>query len=330
VFHWTARARKWLNQSGSSILLRIPFNVTCACGTSLRGMRSARAQTPTCPTCGRKVFILPFSPLPRVIPESEPASKESLPANQAPSVRRHRRIISIVILFVVLLVTSIALFANRRTDISRDDAPETVVNVENHIALAKRALAEGSFQSALDELAGAVRQTAVHPELLQQTSIEALLHLQRETELLTDLLTEPLEEMVRNLEGLEYRESQAVFRRRYFGKSVVFYTRLRRDPSGMLHIDYRLQGLRHPVRLDLQSLSLFKGIPLEEPVDVLFGVRLASAERNSLGEWVITFQQEGGVFITDEEPAFACCFQPPDPAALRLVLRRQANWLRRN
>jgi hypothetical protein len=205
------------------------------------------------------------------------------------------------------------------------DAPD----LAGQINKGKRALVDGSFQLAAEHLSAAATTARAHRQLLSRKDAAALFQLQREVDLLAELLPDPLEDIVRTLEGLEYGEGQAVFQRRYPGKGVVFYSGMRRDPAGTLHVDYRLEGSRKPMRLDLQTLEVFRGLPLEEPVDVLFGAKLSSIERDALGAWVIAFQPDSGVLFTDEEPALACCFQPGDPTALTATLRRQKSWIER-
>src|SRR5262249_23111827 len=44
-----------------------PFEIACACGEMLRGQRQPQAQTIRCPVCQSSRFVLPRSPLPRVV-----------------------------------------------------------------------------------------------------------------------------------------------------------------------------------------------------------------------------------------------------------------------
>src|SRR5262245_31906654 len=43
------------------------FEISCACGASIRGERQAQAQTVSCPSCGAKRIVLPRSPLPELV-----------------------------------------------------------------------------------------------------------------------------------------------------------------------------------------------------------------------------------------------------------------------
>src|SRR5205814_965414 len=45
-----------------------PFEVRCACGQTTTGLRQAEHQILRCPGCGGKLFVFPYSPLPRVFP----------------------------------------------------------------------------------------------------------------------------------------------------------------------------------------------------------------------------------------------------------------------
>lgn len=329
VFRWTALANRWLGNSKPSPALVAPFVVMCVCGSSVRGFRTATAQTPLCPACGSKVFVLAASPLPaRETPSGTAAGKQPAPIQAgAPfQSKKARRITTILVLAGALGAIAFVAWPQGKATPSVEDSG---LAVERHIVAGKEALAEGSFQLAAEELGEAAQEVGAHPEHVDPENRAILQRLRREADLLADLLTESLEEILRNLEGLDYRESQAVFRRRYQGKSVVFLSRLRRDPAGYLRLDYQVTAPRRPARLDLRTLDLFRGIPLEEPVDVFFGASLAAIERDTLGQWSITFQPESGVFLTDLEPALACCGQPIDEAELRAILRRQEEWLKR-
>jgi hypothetical protein len=59
---------------------------------------------------------------------------------------------------------------------------------------------------------------------------------------------------------------------------------------------------------------------------VLFGARLAGCFREAGGGWVIHFEPESGVLLTDPGAAASCCPAPPG-RELEEVLRRQEEWL---
>ena len=57
-----------------------PYNVRCDCGGFVVGVRVTAAQRPSCPDCGRQVFVLPANPYP---PRSKPKTPEIVPSIKA-------------------------------------------------------------------------------------------------------------------------------------------------------------------------------------------------------------------------------------------------------
>jgi hypothetical protein len=195
------------------------------------------------------------------------------------------------------------------------------------IALGRSALAEGNFQSAAEELESARRSWTAHAEVLPASEGRELAQLQRQAALLADLLTESLEDVLSRIRGLPEREGQSVFNRRYKGKAVLFYARVRRDAAGQYHLDYALTEGDHPARLELADLRLLEKLPLEDGPLLLFGARLAGVHREPAGSWVLGLEPDSGVLLTDRGAALACCFRAWDDEPLDEVLARQAAWL---
>jgi hypothetical protein len=197
----------------------------------------------------------------------------------------------------------------------------------NHVTLARAALHEGNFQSAAAELAAANKLRASNADALSPTQTRELLQWLRQANLLADLLTESLEEVLRHVDGLPAAEGESLFANRYRGKAFILYCRIRRDANGGFHADYELgDGMRRS-RLALAGLELLHDLPLQNGPQVLIGARLAALHRAPDGEWNITLAPKSGVLLTDPGAAAACCFQLLDDSQLQEVVQRQAGWL---
>jgi hypothetical protein len=68
-------------------------------------------------------------------------------------------------------------------------------------------------------------------------------------------------------------------------------------------------------------------VPLDPPPRLIFGGRLAGLAREAGGGWVVRFEPDSGVLLTDAAALAACSPVPPDADALQ-TLRRQEEWLR--
>jgi hypothetical protein len=188
-------------------------------------------------------------------------------------------------------------------------------------------LSEGKFQLARAELEAARQLAARQAQALTPEEHRHLAQLHRQAALLTDNLDLSLQQILEQAATTDAQEWQAQFTRRYRGRAVVFDGVLRRDLGGQVRmLDYFLFVKNEPVRLEWQELRLLAPLPLQEPQRLLFGARLASARREDRGMWVVRFEPDSGVLITDPGAAAAVCLQPVDEP-LREVLQRQQAWL---
>jgi hypothetical protein len=322
-----SQLRHWLNVTGQQAQTPVPYEVACTCGSLLRGFRQASYQVPKCTRCGRNVFILPLSPLPPVVPDNDPnpAVAPSMPKNR----RNHRPLLAARLALALVSLALAGLVLLRVGNTRPGDLPAPADDLEDmrfHFQAGRQALADGNFQSAVQafEIASAIR--ARHPAALPAEETRKLVQLHRQAALLADLLTESLEEILRRLDGLPEREGQAIIARHYRGKAVAFHSQVRRDASGRYQIDYRLFDGRQEARLDLGNLKLLQRLPLHEPQQLVFGARLAAVRREAVGGWVVSFEPDSGVLLTDPGAAAACCFQPGDAEQLQQVLRMQEAW----
>jgi hypothetical protein len=211
------------------------------------------------------------------------------------------------------------------------DAPRSEASLpselEAHRGAGVRALAEGHFQVALDELTAAKDLGERHPASLTPRERRELRQLLRQADLLSDLLTESLHEILVRAAGLDDREWEAVFNRRYRDKAVVFEAAVRLDASGRYHLGYTLQLDREPGRIEIGDLKLLESLPLQTPQHLLFGGRLASIRREPPGPaWVVRFRPDSGVLLTDPGAVRACGL-PADDAEISAALQKQSSWV---
>jgi hypothetical protein len=227
------------------------------------------------------------------------------------------------------LVVVIALFVAVLIPLLRP-SPSAVLSpaeeARQQFAAGRAALAEEKLLQARAELAQARERLARAPGALSAAEARELTQLHRQTVLVTDLSSESLGEMLRVAAGLRPDEWEAHFERRYRGQAVIFDDVVRRDPAGGLTLaTYEVRAPGESARLDLDGLKLLKALPLQEPQRLLFGARLTAITREPPGRWVVRFDPDSGVLLTDESIAAACC-PPPIDDDLKAVLKRQAEW----
>jgi hypothetical protein len=294
------------------------FNITCPAGHAIRGTRQRRHQVLRCGECGQPVFVLGRSPF---------ADAETGPGTATASGRSspwRRPVVAGTCTLLVVLAALAGLFAVLSHQSRSGEAFRT------HLRQAHEALAGGRLRKSAEEFKAAHRLAQSHPEFLPSADLHELNQLCRETSLLADLLSESLEEILLRASRSQEEEWQAQFRQRYKGpektNAVVFDAEVRRDGAGRYHLDWHLQAGVEPARIEMDDLAVLRGLPLTEPRRLLFGARLASMAREQNGVWVVRFEPDSGVLITNRQAATACC-PPPLDADLLGVLDRQRQWL---
>jgi hypothetical protein len=229
---------------------------------------------------------------------------------------------------VVLMVTmGIWLYSGlvKRTDSATIGSD--LDKIRTHIKQGETSLAEGNFQSAVEEFNAVRAMNVERPGLLTGVEDRQLHQFLQQATLLADLLSESLEDVTRQMDGPGDKEAQIVFARRFKGKAVVFYSEVRRDASGDYHMDYRIRNGPREMKVDIGKLTLLHGLPLHDSHLLLFGARLMDMRREPAGSWLVLFEPESGVFITDRGAAHACCFGLADEGKLAGVLHQQAAWV---
>jgi hypothetical protein len=270
----------------------------------LTGHRQVSFQVISCPACGAERFILPRSPFADIAeaPASGLARKSRAALWLLP-------VIAMLLTAAVLAaVWQLFLLPQRPRDSSAREKKTAVERLEQ----AGRYLGSGLFRLAADELKG-------EPDDLAASKKRRWRQVRREAALFADLSTEPLEEILQHAAGVPEREWQADFPHRYGGKAIIFDTVVQRTANGKLQALYVFPRA-DKVHLEIGDLALFRDLPLDKPRRVLFGARLALIGLEAPGPaWVIRFQPESGVFLTDAQAAGLCCPGLNEPDALRVL-----------
>jgi tRNA A-37 threonylcarbamoyl transferase component Bud32 len=246
--------------------------------------------------------------------------------------RRLRRLVvgltavGVTVLVFAFAAAVVALLASR-TGTDNSPVEPRAEDVRARVVSGRAALADEKFALAAEEFGTARDLLARSPGTLPRDQARELEQLYRQASLLSDLLHESLDDVLRLAAGLREPEWGRQFERRYQGHAVIFDDVLQRDAFGRLCLAvYEVRAPGERARLDLDGLGLLRGLPLELPHRLLFGARLAAVEREPPpGRWVIRFEPNSGVLVTDESVAGACLPRPLD-ADLMVVLKRQATW----
>ena len=310
-----------------------PYAVVCPCGRALHGARRAGRQVVPCAACGRPVFVLPWSPLPP--PEGDLAPTPAGAAGRfgpwgLPLLGAGATLAVLLIVFFAVLP-----FLGRSAPPPKE--PDRPPDLRAMTTAGRRALAEGDFHLADQLLQSALDQDRRHPDVLSPAERRDLTQLGRQGDLLSRLSSRSLEEIVGEADLVRHDEEwKARFEAEYQGKAVVFDDEVRFDeaplPDGRrrpLLRYYRITAGGREVRLALEDLSVLQLLARERPQRMLFGGRLAAVERGPEGQWVVRFDADSGVLLTDRGAAEAVGPAPLDPPLID-VLKRQEEWLRRN
>ena len=189
-------------------------------------------------------------------------------------------------------------------------------SAQDRLVLAEKYLGEGSFRLAADELAPSPAET------LTARQVRRWQQLHREAALLAELSAEPIEDILRHAAGVSDPEWQADFPRRYQGKALLFDIQIQRLPTGRVQAVYELPG-PDPIRLEWGELDVVRALDLDQPRRLILGVRLARVGLEPPGPvWVVHFQPQSGVLLTDPKAAALCCPPLAEPGA-RAILKKQ-------
>jgi hypothetical protein len=288
------------------------FEVSCLCGQKLQGERQARHQVVTCPGCRRGVFVLPRSPF----ATSPPRGADGTPSYSLWRSWRAPLAAAAVCLAVVLGAFHLAWpYLMREEKVNPPGADvHTLAKPPPTIEEGRRALAQGRFRVArqlLDEVPGQARE---------------LDQLRRQASLLASLSPRSLEEIVRHAKLVRDPAEWSRQFDDYRGRSVLFDDAVRRDAAGEPALaNYVVEAGDVPVRVALGDLLILRDLPLDDAPRLIFGARLAGCAREE-GGWVVRFDPDSGVLLTDLA-AVEACYPTPLDAGVKPTLERQARWL---
>jgi hypothetical protein len=315
-----ARARHWWAAQPPQPAAEEPFDVACSCGQRARGARQPRYQVVRCLGCGNPVFVLGRSPIADVRGTSSGSKSLS-----------RRYWLGPVIAAGLTLAAVVAVFSLLIPILTRPAPPAETGTADalTFITMGREALRRDKSRDAVESFVKARRAHESRPESLTPVEARELARLERQSALIADLLSESLDQILQLTAATPEEERQRQFNDRYRDKAVIFDDVVVRDAAGRFGLAvYEVRGPGEPARVELSDLKLLQKLPLAEPQRMLFGGRLASLgreERGGHGLWVIHFDPDSGVLLTDEDTAGACCPRPLD-ADLKAVLSRQAEW----
>jgi hypothetical protein len=196
------------------------------------------------------------------------------------------------------------------------------------LAEGERQLHEGNVFLALQALRAGLDQYGRHPRTLSRENSRHLEQLWRQTELLSRLLDQPLEEILHQATHHRSGEEWSAKFQHYRGRTLIFDDLIRRDAQGRPILgSYLVKVGDIEARVALDDLTLLRQLPLEPPRRWVFGVRLADCNREQGGTWVFRFEPDSAVLLSDRIVAAVCCPHPLDEELLA-VIKRQEEWLR--
>ena len=323
----------------------VPFEITCACGLQLNGVRLDQRQFVPCPQCGQVLFVMPLSLYPAPRPMSgSPRPTAGHVARAVVKPRRRKRPLGVRVRIrmrrarrrtvrglcrlvpparwfsrgrllsyaIVILIVGTAVFTVDQSRRSR--LPSEILSAR---AQWTAALEVGNFREAreaLDRATRALRRTGK-----QQPEIE---HLAAEVALFDDLiqtLDDSPQQWADRLTGKPGGPALAF--------DLVLTPTLQEDGTVAGYtVRSRLVLGDQYVRLDVSGLELVARLRPAQAQRVLFGARLAAIEPGlENGEWVVRFHPASGVLLTSD-----LCLEkagwPLDESA-RDKLRKQKTWV---
>jgi hypothetical protein len=289
---------------GAALEPDVPFAVPCPCGHVLHGKRRGKPQVLPCPACGRDVFIFPHRRFPPPSSQPDPLG-QALPA---PPVRRLLLLALGSAVVLILLVVLVLRLWWHHPNQPGAQAPNPSRPIQTALEVGKRALAEGSFHLACDELTKAVRLAGESPDTLPLDERRELNQLQRQSALLASLLPQTIEGLLRQAEDASNDKAwQARFKHQYRGKGLILDDVIRRLPDRSVVLRsagvVRVDGVM--ARLVVSDLLLLEGLPLDTPQRWLIGARIAGFAREGGPEWIVHLEHDSGVLLRRQ----AACLQ---------------------
>jgi hypothetical protein len=192
----------------------------------------------------------------------------------------------------------------------------------------RRGLGQGKFHLALKTLNTVIARRSHCPGLLSPGEHRQLIQLQRQADFFARLLVHcTLEDIVQHGKLVrDVQEWEARFNENYRGRSVLLDDSVRRDlqrramlANHVFEVDDEI------IRVALEDVTLLRDLPLDDGPRLIFGARLQSCTREEGGGWVVHFEADSGVLLTEQSAVEVCLPEPGDD--LRSTLARQQRWL---
>jgi hypothetical protein len=300
------------------------YEVACRCGRVERGWRQRSHQVLRCRHCGASIFVLGLSPLPAV---GKTSAATASAARRPGSARRRRLALRACSGALAVFVIVAALVSYFQSPPGNPALIADADSVRQQIGRGEKHLARGAFRQAATELAAARSAWQRQPQLLTPETGQQLEQLCHQADLLADLCSQTLEEIVRHADGTADAEWAFEFGQRYQGKAFCLDLEIRAEAGRHFAHPYRLWAQDTPAHLDLDNLNLLYPLPLNPAKRVVFLARLASVKREANRGWVVQFAPNSGVLLTDVGAARICCPALADADA-QLMLKRQQIWAR--
>jgi hypothetical protein len=232
-------------------------------------------------------------------------------------------------LFVVTFLALLPFLARPLHSAATPPRP-TGEQLNERLEAGRRALVEGNFHVAVRELTAAVELRDQQPDLLTPKQSRDLNQLQRQADLLARIHNLPLQDILKEAVLTPRDEEwQEHFEATHKGRTVLLDDVVRRDAATgwLVPACFEVRAGSDKAIVALDDLRILRALPLDPPPRLIFGGRLRSMVREPGGAWVIRFEPESGVLLTDPDAAAACWPVPPDRDVLR-TLQRQEEWLR--
>lgn len=271
------------------------FESICVCGQPLRGDRLRRHQVVPCPACGRSSFVFPLSPYDLPPEPAPPSSKWRMPVFAAVGCAS--------LLLVGFALAWPYLLPKTVPAVEGPDAETLLAEAE----AGRVALSQGKFHLGWRLVEDVLARRDRLPTALTAAQNSDLNQLQRQADLLARLSTRSLEEIVR--QGMLVRDPDewgAQFAD-YRGRTILFDDSFRHDSDARpVAANDVVDVGQEIVRVAFEELELLQDLPLDDSPRLIFGARLAACRREEGGTWVVRFERDSGVLLTDPDLWQAC------------------------
>lgn len=306
-----------------------PYEVPCNCGRIARGTRKVKHQVVTCEGCKEPVFVLPFSPLPAVLGAEDSEVFKSSTGSKSPGRRLSPWLAPVLagIATLLIVVVGFAFFFWHGGRTNTAPTQPVADTFEKREEQGRKLLSQGKYRLALQEFDAAQALLDRNQATLSAAERREWNQRYRQARTFANLLPVPINEVLRQaaewtqIDDQEWQQHV----KNYLGKTVLFDAEVKRSGTNKFLIDYEVNARGKPARLDFGLPRVFQShVFLGQPQRLFFGAAIQAVRFESQA-WVVVFDPESVVLITDLEAALECLPIPRDE--LQRVLEMQAKWL---